>query len=84
MEKELNKIKINDVLVYKHDNKVIVHRIIKILDINKKKYYYTKGDNNESPDGYPIEVKDIIGIGVSKIPYVGLPAVELNKLMSKK
>lgn len=83
-EKELNKIKINDVLVYKHDNKVIVHRIIKILDINKKKYYYTKGDNNESPDGYPIEVKDIIGIGVSKIPYVGLPAVELNKLMSKK
>ena len=76
---------VDDVLVFKKDNRVIIHRIIEVVDINEnEQVYYTKGDANEAADGYPIPRSDIIGVVKGKIKYIGLPSVYLNEFISKK
>ena len=77
--KDLKDLKIGDVLVYKHGNMTIVHRIVAINEKNDWFIINTKGDNNESADGYDIVADDIIGVANVKISYVGLPVVWLNK-----
>lgn len=77
------KIKEGEILVFKHDNRIIVHRIIEIVDIGNGEYvYYTKGDANEAPDGFPIEHEDLIGIVKLRIKYIGIPSVILGELLT--
>lgn len=74
--------KTGQILVFNKDDKIVVHRIIEIVDINDtEKIYYTKGDNNDSPDGYPIEVKDILGVVKTRIRYIGIPSVFLGEMV---
>ena len=75
-----DKLKIGDVLVYKKENKVILHRIVKIDDSSGKYIYNTKGDNNKSIDSWDIQEKDVIGKVRFKIALVGYPTVWLNRL----
>ncbi len=52
----------NDIILYKKwKNNITVHRIIDILNINNKRLYITKGDNNPYVDSYHIEDSNIIG-----------------------
>ncbi|NLC47835.1 MAG: signal peptidase I [Tenericutes bacterium] len=83
-KEELNLLEVGDLLVFKHDNLVIIHRIVNILKVNEEKYYYTKGDNNKTQDGYPIKETDVIGRTIFKIKYIGYPTVEINKLIERK
>lgn len=76
-------LKENDILVFKHDSIIIIHRIVKILVVNGETYYYTKGDNNNAEDGYPITESQIVGMYLFKIPYLGYPTVEFNELTKK-
>lgn len=79
------KLEIGDILIFRKDVKVVVHRIIKIVDIGDNEYvYYTKGDANESPDGYPIPVSDILGVARRRIKYIGIPSVYLGELIKSK
>ena len=72
--------KIGEILVFKKDHKVVVHRIIEIVDMGNNEYvYYTKGDANDSPDGYPIEYKDMIGKVLFRIKYIGIPSVLIGE-----
>jgi signal peptidase len=72
------------ILVFHKNKKIIVHRIVDVVDINdKEKIYYTKGDNNDSPDGYPIEIKDIVGVVKTRIKYIGIPSVYISELIKK-
>ena len=78
------KIKEGEVLVFRKEGKTIVHRIIKIVTIGEDEYiYYTKGDANDKPDGYPIEKKDVLGIVTNRIRYIGIPSVALSEMMKK-
>ena len=81
--KSLNTLKKGDILVYKHDDKTIVHRIVAISKINNKYIFRTKGDHNESSDNYDISEKDVIGKVDVKISYIGYPVVWINKLFAK-
>ena len=75
---------IGDILVFKKEKRVIVHRIIEIVKIGEEeRIYYTKGDANEKPDGYPIERKDIVGVVKSRIRYIGIPSVALSEIFNK-
>lgn len=75
---------VGDILVFKKDHKTVVHRIIEMVDTGKSgKVYYTKGDANESPDGYPIERKDMLGIVMLRIKYIGIPSVFIGEAISK-
>lgn len=71
-----------DIIVYQHDNKLIVHRIIKITEENNIYKYYTKGDANESADDWEISSSDIKGKVTLTIKYIGYPSVWLSESLN--
>ena len=73
-------LEVGQVIAYKYENVVVVHRICDILVVDKDYYFYTKGDNNEQKDNYIIYPETILGDVKFKIPYIGMPTVWLNKL----
>lgn len=56
------------------ENTVVTHRIIEILvdeEDSETVRFFTQGDANNLPDGVPIHYKNIIGMPVFSIPYLG-------------
>lgn len=80
---DIGKIKKGDILVYTHDNKIIVHRVVKVINLNNEFSFITKGDNNDNNDAWLIKKDDIIGTANLKIKYIGMPTVMLNELLNK-
>ena len=80
---EMHDIKVGEILVFKHDNIVVVHRVIKIEGDSNNLIFYTQGDNNDNPDNYPIPQSSVVGTTNLRIPYFGLPVVWLNELLKK-
>ena len=68
------------ILAFKKDNRVIVHRIVKIIEEKGTYYFYTKGDANTDIDNFVIEEDMVIGTVQGKISYIGWPAVLLSGL----
>lgn len=83
-KKNYKDLKIGDVIAYKYDEVVIVHRLVDIAIIGEDYYFYSKGDANNAKDDYIIYPNTIIGKANVKIPYIGLPTVWLNELFNKK
>lgn len=76
-QKELKK---GDILVFRYDNKIITHRIHAIEEKEDKRYYVTKGDNNDQPDSGVRDETNVIGVVKLKIDKIGLPSVWLSEL----
>lgn len=72
-------LKKGDVIAFRHNDVIIVHRIYKKIKINGEYIYYTKGDANNHVDDFYSEEKDIIGKVNKKISYIGYPTVWFNK-----
>lgn len=79
IDKEYQTIGKNDILAYRHDNKVVVHRVYKMIDTGSEKFIYTKGDANSNFDQYKVTEDMIIGVVKVKIPLIGYPTVLLNE-----
>lgn len=73
-------LELKQVIAYNYNQKIVVHRLIKMIDVDGKTIYYTKGDANNDIDNYKITKDMIIGIVNFKIPYIGYPTVWLNEL----
>ena len=76
-------LKKGDILVLKHSNIIVTHRII---DIKKKQdiyYYTTKGDANNSVDSYISTSDNVVGKVDYAIKYIGFPTVLLNELFER-
>ena len=71
-----------DVLIFNKDKIRIIHRVIEIKEINGQKRYFTKGDANQKVDDGYITEKDIIGISLFKIKYIGYPSIWVNDIFS--
>ena len=73
---------IDDILVFRKEVLLIVHRIIDIVELEDgDRIFYTKGDANQTPDGYPIPSTDAVGVVKGNIKYIGLPSVMLNEMI---
>ena len=80
--KELNQLNIGDILVFKMENKIIVHRIVEIKKDNYGSLLFkTKGDANNDNDNWYVTEKAVIGTTNHLIPYVGLPSVWLYEFI---
>lgn len=79
-KEDINNLNENDVIVFHHHNIDIIHRIVKILDEDKRTLY-TKGDNNKIEDGWPITEDEYIGKVIFKIRYLGYPSVWISELV---
>ena len=81
-KEEMNELKEDDILAFYYNNQVIVHRIMSIKNTNGELLIKTKGDNNETPDGWTVNNDMIYGKVIGVVRYIGIPSVELSELMN--
>lgn len=81
--KDIPKLHINDIIEYRIDNYVVIHRITKIEEQNGIYYFQTKGDNNNAPDTKYVSQNQVIGVVKYIIPKLGYPTVWLSDLFKK-
>ena len=79
-EGEFDNVQEGQVIAYKYDGVIIVHRLVKKLKSGEEYYFYSKGDANNDVDAYKITEDMMIGVVRVKVPFVGLPTVWLNEL----
>ena len=72
-------IQIGDVIAYKREEYIIVHRVVKKVKLGDSYVLYTKGDANSNMDDFVIEHDMIVGKVNHKISYLGYPTVWFNK-----
>ncbi len=68
-----------DIIVFKCENQIIVHRVVSINE-----YYITKGDANNTVDYIKIKKEDIKGVYQFHIKYLGYPSIWLNEFFTKE
>lgn len=73
-------LKKGQVIAFKYDEVIVVHRLINVLEDKGEYYFYTKGDANAKEDNFVVKKDMILGIVNHKIPYIGIPTVWLNEL----
>lgn len=64
-------VKVGDIIAFRRNTNVIVHRIINEMNVNGKTMYQTQGDNNNIADLELVETKNIEGVYINKIPWIG-------------
>ena len=71
------------VIAFESNDRVVVHRVVKIAIINGQRRYYTKGDANEGIDSGFVTDGDIVGLIDHKIPFIGYPTIWLRELFDR-
>lgn len=69
-----------EIIAFKQNNTIVVHRIIRIVEVNDTKFYYTKGDANNFEDNWAIPENKIIGVVRRRVPLIGYPTVWFSEL----
>lgn len=64
---------LDDIVMFNAGEYDVVHRVVDIRYEDGTTKYITKGDDNENIDQVNIELKNIGGIVIARIPYIGLP-----------
>ena len=60
-----------NIIAFRRDSTVIVHRIVKEMNINGETMFQTKGDNNNIEDKELVRKSTIEGVYFGKIPFIG-------------
>lgn len=76
-------IKKGDIIAFQHENKIYVHRVVKIKKYNNSLYYTTKGDNNNTNDDFDTNSKDVLGIVHFYLPLIGYPTVWFSETLNR-
>lgn len=77
-----DELEVGEILVYRHSNVIMVHRIAEKREDAGKWTFITKGDANSSEDSWAVGQSDIIGIAKGKIAAFGYPTLWLNELFN--
>lgn len=75
-------IKSGDIIVFDKNGIQLIHRVIKVRNVDNEIRYYTKGDANPVMDSGYIVSKDIIGVTKLRVVYIGFPTLWLRQLFS--
>lgn len=78
-ETEKETLQVGDIIAYQNGTSIVIHRISRIESYSFGNIYFTKGDANESEDGYEIYPEAIVGTANYRLPFVGYPTVWLNE-----
>ena len=71
------------VVAFEQNDRVVIHRVVKIEVINGQRRYYTKGDANEDVDSGFITDSNIVGLVDNKIPFLGYPTLWMRSLFER-
>ena len=80
-DENVKKIKVGDIVVYKTEERMIVHRVVEKRYENGKNIFITKGDYNDQVDEKSVMESDIVGVVKTHISYLGYPTVWVNELI---
>ncbi len=73
----------DDIIVFKKDNILVAHRIVKTKEVSSKLYFYTKGDANNAVDVEMVSEDEVLGIVRRVVKYIGYPTVWINELFRR-
>lgn len=76
-------IKENDVIVFQAQDKILIHRVVEIEEIDNIKHYRTKGDINGTRDNMDITIDKVYGKVKLRIPCIAYPSVLLTEFIRK-
>ena len=82
IDKKERNFKKGDIIAFKEDGKLVVHRVIKVYD-ETNKMYQTKGDANNKRDAQIVTKKSSFGKVVFRVRWLGWPTIALSELLSK-
>jgi signal peptidase len=75
-EKDIN---VNDIIVFQANDKVLIHRVVEIEEINGIKHFRTKGDINGTRDKIDVTIQKVYGKVQFRIPYIAYPSVWVSE-----
>lgn len=75
-------VEIGDVIIFKHRDMNIVHRVIEATTIGGQMYLKTKGDANKFDDGFVVSTENFSGKALFHIDKIGY-AVDFGKQIKK-
>ena len=84
IDKRYKSIKKNDVIAFKEQGKIVVHRVVKVRHDSITPSYKTKGDYNKNVDSWIVKKDAIVGKEVLRIRWIGWPTVILSELLQNK
>ena len=79
-----DKIKVDDILVFKASGGIITHRVVEIVEENGTRIFHTKGDNNLTKDSIDITEENVKGIVKYVVKYAGYPTIIFNEFLESK
>lgn len=71
VDKKADDYKEKDIVTFKRAEKIITHRITKIVEQNGENLYQTKGDANNGEDLILVRKNDVLGKVLFAIPFLG-------------
>ena len=77
----IESLKVGDIIVYKYPinmDRIIVHRVFRIVQDAEGKGIVTKGDNNPAQDSWTVRPQHYLGTVIFSMPYVGYAAIWLS------
>ncbi len=80
------KVNVGDVIVFRGASKEpIIHRVVRINNINGKILYHTKGDNNNGSRADELDIGEdrYVGKAVFRIPYLGWVKLAFMELLQR-
>ncbi|MFS0861523.1 signal peptidase I SipW [Fredinandcohnia sp. 179-A 10B2 NHS] len=82
---DMTRFKENDVISFKESkNRIVTHRVVKVINKNGQVMYRTKGDSNKTRDTNPVVSNNVVGEYTNiTIPYLGY-AIEFTKSKNGK
>ena len=77
-------LKQGDIVAYKRDDIVVIHRIAKVKKSGRSVSYITKGDANNANDSSEVKQSQVNGVVQVKIPFIAYPTVWLSEFLHNK
>lgn len=71
------------IIAFRRGKKMIVHRIVEIVEEDGTIIYHTKGDFNNSNDRLDLTIDDVIGIVEFRIPKIAYPAIFISDFLER-
>jgi signal peptidase len=69
---DTNTVAVGTVITVRADNGVVfTHRVVRVVDLADGRYYATKGDANQGPDGSLVPAGAIVGTADTFVPVAG-------------
>ena len=79
--RSIDEIKVGDIVAYHVSNRIVVHRVVEVLNNNGKLYLKTKGDANLDADPGLITERAVVGKIAFTIPRIGFIALGFQYVM---